>query len=83
MNLKAKRILAGFMIAGDLFMVLIGLMLIFEEDLFLFGMIMLGLLAADIYLTIDYLRALQHRERVEESLKKVHWSNSNVCSSSQ
>ena len=70
MKLSTKRLLAGIMIAGDLFMVLIGLMLIFEEDLLIFGLIMLGLLAADIYLTIDYIRALQHRERVEQSLKQ-------------
>ena len=69
MKLSTKRLLAGIMIAGDLFMVLIGLMLIFEEDLLIFGLIMLGLLAADIYLTIDYIRALKHREQVEESLK--------------
>lgn len=57
------------MIAGDLFMMLIGLILIFEEDMFIFGLIMLGLLVIDIYLTIDYIRSLSHREKVEESLK--------------
>ena len=69
MKLSTKRLLAGVMIAGDLFMVLIGLMLIFEEDLLIFGLIMLGLLAADIYLTIDYIRSLKHREKVENSLR--------------
>ncbi|MBO5555499.1 MAG: hypothetical protein IJ201_04605 [Solobacterium sp.] len=69
MKLRSKRILSGIMIAGDLFMMLIGLILIFEEDMFIFGLIMLGLLVIDIYLTIDYIRSLSHREKVEESLK--------------
>lgn len=69
MKLRSKRILSGIMIAGDLFMMLIGLILIFEEDMFIFGLIMLGLLVIDIYLTIDYIRSLNHREKVEESLK--------------
>ena len=69
MKLKNKRILAGFMIAGDMLMVLIALALIFEEDLFLFGAIMLGFLAIDVYLTIDYIKALKHREKVENSLR--------------
>ena len=68
-KLRSKRILSGIMIAGDLFMMLIGLILIFEEDMFIFGLIMLGLLVIDIYLTIDYIRSLSHREKVEESLK--------------
>ena len=41
----------------------------FEEDMFIFGLIMLGLLVIDIYLTIDYISSLSHREKVEESLK--------------
>ncbi len=69
MKLSTKRILSGIMIAGDLFMMLIGLILIFEEDMFLFGLTMLVLLVLDIYLTIDYIRSLHHREKVEESLK--------------
>lgn len=69
MNLKSKRILSSIMIAGDIIMVLIALALIFEEDLFLFGMFMLGFLAIDIYLTIDYIQSLKHREKVENSLR--------------
>lgn len=68
MKLSTKRILSGIMIAGDLFMMLIGLILIFDEEMFLFGMAMLVLLAIDIYLTIDYIRSLKHREKVEQSL---------------
>ena len=56
------------MIGGDLFMMLIGLILIFDEEMFLFGMAMLVLLGIDIYLTIDYIRSLKHREKVENSL---------------
>jgi len=69
MNLKSKRILSSIMIAGDFIMVLIALALIFEEDLFLFGVFMLGFLAIDIYLTIDYIKSLRHREKVENSLR--------------
>ena len=69
MNLKSKRILSGIMIGGDIFMALIAFMLIFEEDLFIIGALMLGFLAIDIYLTIDYIRSLKHREKVENSLK--------------
>ncbi len=69
MKLSTKRVLSGIMIAGDLFMVLIGLILVFDDEMFLFGMAMLVLLAIDIYLTVDYIRSLQHREKVEESLK--------------
>ena len=69
MNLKSKRILSGIMIGGDIFMALIAFMLIFEEDLFIIGALMLGFLAIDIYLTIDYIRSLKHCEKVENSLK--------------
>ncbi len=69
MNLKSKRILSGIMIGGDIFMALIAFMLIFEEDMFMIGAFMLGFLAIDIYLTIDYIRSLKHREKVENSLR--------------
>ena len=69
MNLKSKRILSGIMIGGDIFMALIAFMLIFEEDLFIIGALMLAFLAIDIYLTIDYIRSLKHREKVENSLR--------------
>lgn len=69
MNLKSKRILSSIMIAGDVIMALIALALIFEEDLFLFGVFMLAFLAVDLYLTIDYIKSLKHREKVENSLR--------------
>ena len=87
MKLSQKRLLSGFMIAGDIFMMLVAMMLIFEEELFIIGMMMLGFLAVDIYLTIDYIRSLRHREKVESSLKadnerlarsRREWSNMNL-----
>ena len=68
MKLAHKRILSGLMIAGDIFMAMVAMMLIFDEDLLIIGLMMLGFLAIDIYLTIDYIRALRHREKVENSL---------------
>lgn len=69
MKLTHKQILSSIMIAGDIFMALIALILIFEESLAFFGIVMLGFLAIDIYLTIDYIKALNHRIKVEQSLK--------------
>ncbi len=68
MKLSHKRFLSTLMIAGDIFMMLIAFFLMFEEDLFLVGLIMMGFLFIDVYLTIDYIRALKHREKVENSL---------------
>ena len=69
MKLNHKRVLSAIMIAGDIMMAFIALALIFEEDLAFFGICMLGFLAIDIYLTFDYIKALRHRIKVEESLK--------------
>ena len=86
MKLSSKRILSGIMIAGDIFMIMIALFLMLDESVIL-GLMMLGFLAVDIYLTIDYIRALRHRERVESSLRadnerlsrsRRQWSNMNL-----
>ena len=69
MKLSHKQFLSSLMIAGDILMAMIALALIFEEDLVFFGVVMLAFLAIDIYLTIDYIRAIKHRIKVENSLK--------------
>ena len=69
MKLKNKRLLSYLMVFGDFFMVMIGLILLFDEDMFILGLLMLGFLAIDIYLTFDYIKALIHREKVEKSLQ--------------
>lgn len=69
MKLKNKRLLSYFMIFGDFFMVMIGLILMLDGEMFILGLMMLGFLAVDIYLTFDYIKALLHREKVEKSLQ--------------
>ncbi|MBQ9328538.1 MAG: hypothetical protein IJ225_08410 [Solobacterium sp.] len=87
MKPKNKRFLSGVMIAGDIMMILMALILVFDEEYLMFGLLMLVFLAIDIYLTIDYIRALAHREKVEKSLRddnekarQIHrqWSNMNL-----
>jgi len=69
MKLKNKRLLSYIMVFGDFFMAMVGLILLFDEDFFILGFLMLGFLAIDIYLTFDYIKALAHREKVEKSLQ--------------
>ncbi len=69
MKLKNKRLLSYIMVFGDFFMAMVGLILLFDEDFFILGLLMLGFLAIDIYLTFDYIKALAHREKVEKSLQ--------------
>ncbi len=67
MKLKNKQILSIIMIFGDLFMALVAFALMMEDMPFIGGLMLL-FLGVDIYLTIDYIRALKHREKVEQSL---------------
>lgn len=68
MKLKNKQILAAIMMLGDCFMLFIAFLLIFEEEMVFLGLLMMLFLAVDIYLTVDYIKALKHRDKVEKSL---------------
>ena len=69
MNKTLKQILSGFMIAGDLFLILIFFVLMFEESSFLPWIPLIAFLAADTALSIDYIMTLKKQKQVEMDLE--------------
>ncbi|MCR5229576.1 MAG: hypothetical protein K6D03_05580 [Solobacterium sp.] len=70
MSSELKRVLSGIMVAGDIMLAIIFLFMLLNGELFGLSVFMLAFLAVDAYLSIDYMKQLSHRMKVEESLKR-------------
>lgn len=62
MSITWKKVLAGFMIAGDVFLILVAFALMFEPDMVGISIFMFIFLIVDAYLSIDYIKSLTRQQ---------------------
>ena len=65
MSKTLKQILSGVMIAGDIFLILIFLFLMFDEVTFFPYVPLMAFLAIDMALSLDYIMNLKKQKKVE------------------
>ncbi len=70
MSSELKRILSGIMVAADGFLAFLFLFMLLNGEMFGLSLFMIIFLGIDAYLSIDYMKQLSHRMKVERDLKR-------------
>ncbi|MBP3891346.1 MAG: hypothetical protein J6D29_04160 [Solobacterium sp.] len=72
MKPQTKKAIAYAMILGDLFMLLVGAALMMDGDIGI-GLAVLGIVIADIYMTVDYISEQNGKIKILSELEKENF----------